>query len=180
MRSQFIESFEHTTVFEYPFEKLRFCTLTSPDKRVRLINWKDKRVRLINWNVPLKDGTYTYYCFVLTKNDKKGAVEWIELKDLTNEPDNFEGQVFKQNKWPGALYYDIIPMEKKNCKKYTLLGWDGKDNLSTRKVIEVMTINGKNIRFGDDVFKEDSPTSRKRMILEYSDEVSALLKYLPY
>lgn len=167
MRRLFIASFENPAVFDYPFSKFKFSNLTS----------LDKHVRLLNWNVPLVEGTFAYYCFVLVRNEKKGSFEWTELKALKNEPDNLEGQVFKSNKWLGALYYEIIPMEKKNNKKYTLLGWDGKDNLSTRKIVEVMTISGKNIRFGDDVFKEGKVSSRKRIILEYSDEVSVTLKY---
>ncbi len=170
MRNLFIASFNNPQVFDFPFEKLRFCTITS----------SDKRVRLFNWNVPFVNGTHTYFCFVLVKNEKKSSFEWTELKCIKNEPENLEGQVLKQNKWPGALYYDIIPMDKKKNDKYTLLGWDGKDNLSTRKVIEIMTISGKNnIRFGDDVFKEDKISSRKRIIMEYSDEVSVTLKYYP-
>lgn len=170
MRSLFIAVMDDQALFDYPFTKLKLCTITSADKRVRLLNW----------NLPFVNGTHTYFCFVLIKNEKKGRFEWTELTNLKNESENPEGQVFRQNKWPGALYYEIIPMEKKNCKKYTLLGWDGKDNLSTRKVVEVMTIAGKNnIRFGDDVFKEDKISSRKRIIMEYSDEVSATLKYYP-
>ncbi len=170
MRNLFIASFDNPQVFEFPFDKLRLCTLTS----------SDKRVRLFNWNMPFVNGTHAYVCFVLVKNERKGSFEWTELKCLKNEPEDLEGQVFKQNKWPGALYYEIIPMDKKKSDKYTLLGWDGKDNLSTRKVIEVMTISGKNnIRFGDDIFKEEGNTSRKRIIMEYSDEVSVTLKYYP-
>lgn len=169
MREFFIAAFDDPTVFTYPFHKLKFSTITS----------SDKRVRIFNWNVPLSAGTHTYYCFVLVKNEKKGGFTWYELNNMKNEPESFENQVFKQSQWPGALYYEIIPMEKRNCKKYTLLGWEGKDNLSTRKIIEVMTISGKNLRFGDNVFKDGSISSRKRMVLEYSDEVSAVLKYYP-
>lgn len=169
MRELFIASFDNPEVFDYPFAKFRFCSITS----------SDKRVRIFNWNLPYLDGTHTYYGFVLVRSEKKGTYEWTELKDIKNEPENLEGQIFKATKWMGALYYDIIPMEKKNCNKYALLGWDGKDNLSTRKIVEVMTIQNKNIRFGDDVFKEEGNTSRKRIILEYSDEVSAMLKYYP-
>lgn len=169
MSKLFIASFEDNSVFDYPFDKIQFCKIIS----------SDKRVRLLNWNLPYTDGTHTYYCFVLIRNDKKDGFEWVELKDLKNEPENLEGQVLKSNKWLGALYYEIIPMEKKNCKKYTLLGWDGKDNLSTRKIIEVMNISGKNVRFGDDVFQQGDNIDRKRIILEYSDEVSAALKYYP-
>ncbi len=169
MREFFIASFDSPELFDYPFTKLKFCTLTS----------SDKHIRLLNWNMPYMDGTYTYFGFVLIRQERKKNYEWIELVDLKVEPENLQGQVLKHTKWPGALYYEIIPMEKKKCNKYTLLGWDGKDNLSTRKVVEIMTITNNGIRFGDDVFKEKEPTSRKRFIIEYSDEVSALLKYYP-
>lgn len=170
MRNLFIAVLDDEQVFDYPFDKLRISKIKS----------SDGRVRIFNWNVPLTSGTHWYVAFLLTKTDRKGRMEWTELKCMKNPPSNLEFQVFNQKKWPGALYYEIIPMEKKNCKKYALLGWEGKDNLSTRKVVEIMTIGGKNnIRFGDDVFKDGTNAFKKRYVLEYSKEVSVVLKYYP-
>ena len=55
MRQTWITTFEHAEVFDYPFDALKFCTLTS----------KDHHIRLLNWNLPYRDGTYKYFCFLL-------------------------------------------------------------------------------------------------------------------
>lgn len=169
MREAFIQAFSYPETFEYPFEKLKFCTLISPDKKIRLFNW----------NQPMPDGTHKYYCFVLVREKKSDDYFWIELKELRQEQDKIENKFLTQDKWLGALYYEIIPMEKKGRgDTYTLLGWDGKDNLTTRKIIDAMTITGKKIRLGATIFSTDD-TVRKRYILEYSNEVSASVKYYP-
>jgi hypothetical protein len=70
-------------------------------------------------------------------------------------------------------------MDKKGrSDTYTLLGWDGKDNLTTRKIIDALTITGKKIRLGAGIFAAEDNV-RKRYILEYSNEVSASVKYYP-
>jgi hypothetical protein len=167
MREIFIRSFEQDETFEYPFEKLKFCTLTS----------SDNRIRLFNWNQPYPDGRHKYYCFVLLKDKKDQGYIWIELKDNQQDQEKIENKFLTPEKWLGALYYEIIPMDKKGRgDTYTLLGWDGKDNLTTRKIIDALTITGKKIRFGASIFAAEDNV-RKRYILEYSNDVSASVKF---
>jgi hypothetical protein len=169
MREILIQAFNYAETFEYPFEKLKFCTLTSVDKKIRFFNW----------NQPLPDGTHKYYCFVLIREKKGEEYFWIELKQMKQEQEKIENKFLTQDKWLGALYYDIIPMDKKGRgDTYTLLGWDGKDNLTTRKIIDAITITGKKIRLGATIFSTDDSV-RKRFILEYSNDVSASVKYYP-
>jgi hypothetical protein len=96
-----------------------------------------------------------------------------------HEPEKPESRFLTTEKWFGALYFEIIPMTRKGkSNTYTLLGWDGKDNLTTRKIVDALTINGDKIRIGANLFEYASDT-RKRVILEYSNEVSASVKYYP-
>lgn len=169
MRQTWIASFEHAEVFDYPFDKLKFCTLIS----------KDHHIRLLNWNLPYRDGTYKYFCFVLVWDDKTTQFTWFELQDTMHEPEKPESRFFTPDKWLGALYFEIIPMTRKGkSSTYTLLGWDGKDNLTTRKIIDAITINGDKIRLGANLFEYEGDT-RKRVLLEYSNDVSASVKYYP-
>ncbi|MFM7727306.1 MAG: hypothetical protein ACKO7B_11430, partial [Flavobacteriales bacterium] len=148
---------------------LKFCTLIS----------KDHHIRLLNWNLPYRDGTYKYFCFLLVWNDENKHFTWHELQDTIHEPEKLETRFLNPEKWLGALYFDIIPMTKKGkSTTYTLLGWDGKDNLTTRKIIDALTINGDKIRLGANLFDYEGDT-RKRVILEYSNDVSASVKYYP-
>lgn len=167
MREIFIGLFDQPEVFDYPFDQLQFCKLKS----------SDGRIRIFNWNQPNLNGTHKYYCFVLVKKTKDSSFSWYELKDNPNEPDKIENKFLNADKWMGALYYEIIPMDKKGRgDTYTLLGWDGKDNLTTRKIIDAITIMGSKVRMGAGLYRSDDGT-RKRMIFEYSEEVSMSVKY---
>lgn len=175
MRTLFLELFEQQepsdfpSAFDYPFDQLQFCKVKS----------SDNRLRLFNWNQPRLNGTHKYYCFVLVKNPKQLGFTWYELKDNENEPDKIENKFLNADKWMGALYYEIIPMDKKGRgDTYTLLGWDGKDNLTTRKIIDAITIMGSKVRLGAGLYRLDDGT-RKRMIFEYSEEVSMSVKFYP-
>ncbi len=167
MRQLFISVFEDPSTFDYPFTKLQFCKLTS----------SDHRIRLFNWNLPRKDGTHTYFCFVLVWDAQTKNYDWTELKDYQREVEKIENKFLTTDKWFGALYYEIIPMDKKGRgDTYTILGWDGKDRLTNRKIVDALTITNKKIRIGAGIYRSDDGT-RKRMILEYSEDVSASVKY---
>jgi hypothetical protein len=169
MRQTWISSFDQPEVFDYPFTQLKFCTLIS----------KDHHIRLLNWNLPYRDGTYKYFCFLLVWDDSQKNFTWHELLDTMHEPEKPESRFLTTEKWLGALYFEIIPMTRKGkSSTYTLLGWDGKDNLTTRKIVDAITISGDKIRLGANLF-EYAGDSRKRIILEYSNEVSASVKYFP-
>jgi hypothetical protein len=169
MRQTWIESFNQPEVFDYPFKRLKFCTLVS----------KDHHIRLLNWNLPYRDGTYKYFCFLLIWDDEKKNFTWVELQDSMHEPEKLESRFLTAEKWLGALYFEIIPMTKKGkSTTYTLLGWDGRDNLTTRKVIDALTISGDKIRLGANLFEYQGDT-RKRVIFEYSNEVSASMRHYP-
>jgi hypothetical protein len=172
MRNWFIESFNREGVFDHPFASLDMGKLIS----------SDQRIRILNWNQPNEDGSFRYYAFIMIHDSAKGSLSWVELTDSQREPDKPESKFMNADKWLGALYYEIIPMgakRKKPADTYVLLGWDGKDDLTTRKVVDALTISGiQKIRLGAAIF-ESSEGIRKRIIMEYSNEVSASLKYYP-
>ena len=80
--------------------------------------------------------------------------------------------------WPGALYYEIISLSKKNVAQFALLGWEGNNEMSNRKVIEIISINEKNVKFGANYFNEfEKPI--KRFVMEYRDDVVVGMTYDP-
>lgn len=169
MRRFFIQAMTLEGTFEHPFEKLKFSKITS----------SDNKVRLFNWNQPNDDGTFKYYCFVLKKNvSRKGqsSTEWFELEQAKREVDKVENKFLNADKWLGALYYDIIPVGKKNVDTYVVLGWEGKDDITTRKIIDAITFTGNKVRLGAAIFKTATGT-QKRMIYEYSNDISMSIKY---
>jgi hypothetical protein len=159
-------------VFHHPFISWKFCKLIS----------SDDQIRILNWNVPLSTGEHLYFGCVWYHSLSEDMFFTIPLRDMNREPDKWDSRFFSNEEWPGALYYEIIPVYKRNRKytdTYTLLGWDGRDNMTNAKVLDVLKVLGDDkLRFGDNIF--ESPTGlKKRLMFEYADEVSASFKYYP-
>jgi hypothetical protein len=154
--------------FDYSFDSLiTIARLVSPDKSFKIYNW-----------VLLTDeGVYKYYGLLQIHNMKDNTNKIILLKDKSDSISNFENSFLSSDKWYGALYYKIIYTKYKNNKYYTLLGWQGNNLLSRKKVIDVLTFSssGEPV-FGADIFKTDK-AEQKRIIFEYSSEAVMSLKY---
>ncbi len=161
---------------EYPFDSL---------KEISKITSRDKKFRIITWNVPRNDGTQSYFGFIQVNNkkiQKKGLFgktitiqyEVFPLLDKSASVKSPENYVSDNTKWFGMLYYDEII----DCDGYyTLLGWDGNDNLTQKKFIDVLFFRTDGVPvFGKDVFKVPK-RSPKRAVFEYSSEVAMSLKY---
>jgi len=150
--------------FDHPFENLKMGKLLSPDEKFKLFNW----------NVNLDKGQEKYYGLVVMR--KKNRVEIVNLDHQPNKAKNFEMASFTNKSWPGALYYKIIPYKKSGRTNYVLLGWDGHNNTSNKKVIEVMSLRGKSVQFGAPVFSKDKKMY-KRLSFEYAEDAMMSLKY---
>ncbi len=159
-------------VFHHPFTSWKFCKVIS----------SDDQVRLLNWNVPLENGTHVYFGCVWVHHLLEKRYFTIPLRDMNREVDKWDNRYFDQENWPGALYYEIIPLYKRNKKytdTYTLMGWDGRDNMTNAKVLDVLKIvDDEKLRFGESVF-ETVGGNKKRLMFEYADDVSASFKYYP-
>jgi hypothetical protein len=156
--------------FFYPFDSLKLiANLRAPDDAFRIFNW----------DIPRDDGTYTYYGFVFVDDSKTGngkkAVKnhfsIYELEDKSNDIKGPETATLYCDKWFGALYYQIIMTNDKDKKFYTILGWDGNNTLTWKKIIDAITFgkDGKPI-FGEKNLFQKGRTSSKRIIFEYRGE----------
>src|SRR5690554_48557 len=165
LRALFIESFAEEGIFEYPFEKLlRIATITSPDKAFRLFNWNQAHF----------DGTYTYYAFILLPQNGK----YIELEDVGVLSKDLENKTLKPSNWYGALYYEILPVQQKKESYYVLIGWDGNNQLSNKKVLDALSIDKKgNVTIGKPVFQTTSGMAH-RQVLEYAKQARVNLRYM--
>lgn len=151
--------------------KIQFDSL----ENIGVLMSSDNSFRLFTWNVALSDGEQKYFGFI-QYIDKKKAYHLIELTDFTEANQASEYKQLDERKWIGALYYEIIPVKHKRRLYYVLLGWDGNNKSSTKKIIEVLTIQGASVRFGADVFKWEGRPKR-RIIFEYSKDAVMSLKY---
>lgn len=162
-------------VLNYPFDSLNDISILEP---------KNHKFKLITWNLHKDDGTHGFFGYLLVNNSKrikKGllghetieAYEYFKLIDNSGSIKNPENYIGSPAKWYGMLYYSLI-----ECNGfYTLLAWDGNDNLTQKKIVDVLYFkpDGTPV-FGKDVFKFQRKNPR-RLIFEYSSEVSMSLKF---
>jgi hypothetical protein len=154
--------------FDYPFDSLvSIARLTSDDKKFRIFNW----------HIAKSDGTYEYFGFIQAWNDKEKKYIIYPLKDNSDNITNPEDQLLEPLNWYGAHYYKIIYNKYGKKKYYTLLGWDGNNSMTQKKLIDVITFNSKDKPvFGAAIFKYNKKM-QKRVIFEYNSTVTISLKY---
>ena len=159
------EAISKSEIFNYPFDSLSqfMSTAISPDGNFRIFNW----------NIELSNQKQHYECWILMKN-----LEILKLTDFKNDIPEIEYSSLDANSWFGALYYSIIPKQRKNRTVYTLLGWDGNNMFSNKKIIESMVISKKNkIQFGVPIFKYPDGKTKKRVIFQYNKQSYMSLKH---
>lgn len=135
----------------------------------------DGKVQMLCWNVAFEDETFQYYAFMVHQ-PQKGQVAVTVFED-SEDWERINRKTMRPNKWYGALYYKILSNKYKGKTYYTLLGWDGKDNITNRKVVDVMTIQGKTIMLGSSIFKTKDDLPAHRLTFEYANDVSMALNW---
>jgi len=159
---------EQENSIRYPFDSLKTAFhYTAPDKSFQFFNW----------TLPKKDGTFEYFCIFQSyhKKDKKYII--YRFKDKSDDIKAPENYISIPDKWYGALYYKVIYNKYKGKEYYTLLAWDGNNNYSRKKIIDVLTIDlqGKP-SMGASVFKYENRIC-KRIIFEFKANANFTLTY---
>lgn len=153
--------------FEYPF-----ASLSSIGK----ITSQDELVRIISWNVQYEDFSYDYFSFVMKKDSRRNKVF---VTELNRTKQNFYMNQFEQvgaENWYGALYYEIIDVQKRNRTYYTLLGFDANNQRSKFKLIDALYFTGKTPHFGAPIF-ESERGKVQRLLFEYNAEANMSMKF---
>ena len=155
--------------FEYPFDKL---------VPISIMASSDKAIRVFTWNLQNNEGMHDFFGMIqLNPKNTRGYVEKvIPLINQKGELSKVENKSFNANQWPGAVYYQIISIKKGKQKYYVLPGWRGIDNGLTQKVIEVIQLNGDNVKFGYPVFKVDNKMQR-RFVFAYNAKATMHLRF---
>ena len=153
--------------FSYDFEKL--------DNISKLIS-DNYKLKIYNWNVQYKNGTFKYFGFLHYKLNKT-EFKVIELFDKSEEIEKPENKVLNSKNWYGAFYFKIIVKKYKGVVYYTLLGWDGNDIFTNKKLIETLSFSEEGMpTFGVPIlsFKE---RKQNRVIFEFTEQASMLLRF---
>jgi len=160
-----IELINNNSSFNYNFDSLKTISIL-----------KANELKIYNWVLPLIDGTYEYFAFLQIRKSKE-EFQIVELIDKSNNIKSPENKILTTKSWYGALYYKIITSKEVGSNYYTLLGWDGNNNLTNKKIIDVINISDNGmIKLGASIFKTKKKT-KKRIIFEYSEDVVMSLKF---
>lgn len=150
------------------FSKVRNLSVQEPP---------DRKFRIFTWVVPTSNGKHEFFGVFHSYNKNRKRYNIIELNDVKNDIEAIEIKVLRKNDWYGALYYEIIPVKSNRRQFYTLLGWDGNDNFSNKKIIDVLSINSSgHPSFGANIFAGTFRHNR-RIIFEYSNNSTMLLRW---
>ncbi|RKE04481.1 hypothetical protein [Marinifilum flexuosum] len=148
--------------FDYTFSKLNHMgKITSPDLRFRIYNW----------NCVLSDGSYKYFGILQYKEKSK-----LKVKLLSDKTDGDMFSRYEPENWPGALYYKIIPFKSKGGASYLLLGWDGNNVSTNKKLIEVLSFEKSGIKFGKPIISWRGK-QLNRVIFEYAKQARMSINY---
>lgn len=130
--------------------------------------------QIFTWNIPLGNGLFLYKGFVRILNKDYYV---ITLNSTNSELLPNVNSLIKREDWYGALYYKVIENKIGNTNKYTVLGWDGCNNILNRKIIDVFNFeNDSTFQFGESIFKTPSGI-QARVVLEYAEKANCTLRY---
>lgn len=131
--------------------------------------------RIITWSLPFSDGSYKFYGTIQMAT-KDGTLKLIPLNDDTQNITD-DNVITNANKWYGARYYDIIPVNFPGKPSYyILLGWKGNNDKTTKKVIEVLSFEKDQPVFGKNIFEmAQKARIRNRVVFEYNKKNSMTL-----
>ncbi len=152
----------------YSFENLEHISVLTP---------KDKKFKLITWHLERSNETYIYSGYITFYSREVRSQVVIPLLDFSFKMANVAKQTYTPEYWFGMLYYDIITVEKGGRKYYTLLGWDGNDAITDKKIIDVLWFDNEGSpRFGAPLFVSDQGIQNK-FILEYHQLAAVSIDY---
>lgn len=139
---------------------------------------KDLSFRIFTWCMPLNSGKFEHFGYLMLYSKKSGTYNIEELDDVSGKIEFPEKESLKNNKWYGAVYYQIIENRYHGDKFYTLIGWNGWNSLTQKKIIDIIYFNSRgDAVFGKNVFRGKGYSNKKRLIFEYGDQIVMKLRY---
>lgn len=139
--------------------------LTSPDGLLRIFTWAVVR----------DNGEFECFGAIQYYNEREEEYQYSLLNDKSEEIMNREESVLSPENWFGAVYQELIQTSHGGKTFYTLLGWNGVDNLTERKIIEPVVLRGGVPQFGAPLFRRER--NLRRVVLEYRNDAMVSLCY---
>src|SRR5690625_3098812 len=138
-------------------------------------------LRVISYELYRDTSTYDYGGWIHLEGWDKPVFLEDHSRDLEDDED-LDFMTLAPDYWYGMLYYQVVPLTISDDKSiYLLFGLDNDHLITKRKVMEVLVIEGDDIRFGAPVIEMDPDLPREyrqnRCILDYSVQAPAALRY---
>lgn len=154
--------------YNFPFDSV---------KSVSVVQSPDKHFRIFSWFLTMSDGTFRYYGAIQLPT-ASGKLQLIPLSDQTDKIVDVN-EMLSASRWLGARYYEILPVASPSKPTYfVLLGWKGRNNMLSERVIEILSFTNEIPVFGKPVFDGPKGTvAKNRVIFSYNKFNSMLLKY---
>lgn len=145
-------------------------------KNISRLHSPDNSFNIYTWTLPKTDmSAYSFFGFVQYYDTKK-KLKVVRLNDASATIENPQSMKLKSEDWFGAVYYDIDENKKGGKKYYTLLGWKGNNQVTTKKLIDVMYFKKDSVMFGYPLFKSEKGYVN-RVVFEYAAEAVMSLRY---
>jgi hypothetical protein len=137
----------------------------------------DGKLCVYTWALPATDETYKYFGFVHLVEKKKLSLH--KLIDKSDEITSLENALLNNTRWWGCVYYKMVEKQSKGVTYYTLLGWDGNDATSNKKVIELLSVGSNGLlKMGASLFYyPKEKITKRRVVFEYNDQAVMTLRY---
>jgi hypothetical protein len=158
---KFTELFESELMmaksFENDFRELKWVSIKKAS---------DQSFRIITWQLKHSDGIYTYKGWIQMK---EGSI--IKLTDNAQEMGDISFETQTSDDWFGALYYNMIEKGEGQNKYYLLFGYNGWNDRTHKKIIDVLHFKNGNPTFGKAIFSQmdkiEGTRYRTKILLEF-------------
>jgi hypothetical protein len=142
----------------------------------------DSTFRIFSWSLSYDD-FYSRQRAAIQFKTPDGSLRLVPLTDYSEFTTAPTDSIRSKDNWIGAVYYNIIKTEYNGKKYYTLFGFDDNSLRSSKKWIDVLTFDNRNLPvFGGNFSFENDTAKRspqKRFFIEYKKEASTLVNYAP-
>ena len=159
--------------FYYPFDSVQgISKLYSPDSTFRIFSWS------LSY-----DDFYSRQRAAIQFKTADGSLKLVPLTDYSEFTAAPTDSIRTKDNWIGAVYYNIIKTQHNGKNYYTLFGFDDNSVRSSKKWIDVLSFDNRNMPVFGGNFSFEKDTAKRspqnRFYIEYKKEASALLNYDP-
>jgi len=159
--------------FYYPFDSVQgISKLYSPDSTFRIFSWS------LSY-----DDFYSRQRAAIQFKTPDGSLRLVPLTDYSEFTAAPTDSIRTKDNWIGAVYYNIIKTQHNGKNYYTLFGFDDNSVRSSKKWIDVLSFDNRNMPVFGGNFSFEKDTARRapqnRFYIEYKKEASALVNYDP-